>query len=115
MEYVVLGIGVNVKQTAFPASLSNKAISLEEAGAPEADLNRLAAEILNALSSFLEGEAFVPEYRKYSCVLGREIQVIQGNAKAVSFDEQAHLLVIDKDGKERLLCSGEISLRGDFT
>ena len=58
MEYVVLGIGVNVKQTAFPASLSNKAISLEEAGAPEADLNRLAAEILNALSSFLEGEAF---------------------------------------------------------
>ena len=119
MEYVVLGIGVNVKQTAFPASLSNKAISLDEAGAPEVDLNRLAAEILNALSSFLEGEAFLPEYRKYSCVLGREIQVIQGNdvfdAKAVSFDEQAHLLVIDKDGKERLLCSGEISLRGDFT
>lgn len=119
MEYVVLGIGVNVKQTAFPESLSNKAISLEEAGVSQVNLNRLAAEILNALSSFWDGEAFLPEYREHSCVLGREVQVIQGNdvfdAKAVSFDDQAHLWVVTKDGKEVLLCSGEITLRGDFT
>ncbi len=119
VEYVVLGIGINVKHTAFPESLRNKAISLEEAGASQVDLNWLAAEILNALNSFWEGESFLPEYQEHSCVLGREVQVIQGNdifhAKAISFDDQAHLLVVTNDGKELLLCSGEITLQGDFT
>lgn len=118
LEYVVLGIGVNVLRTAFPEELSGKAVSLEEAGISDADPNRLAAEILNALESCLEQD-FLDEYRRRSCVLGKRIRVLRGNesfdAVADAFDQEAHLHVRTDMGEEIILCSGEVSLRGDFT
>lgn len=117
VEYVVLGIGVNVLHTAFPQELSGQAMSLEDAGISDVNLNRLAAEILNALEDCLEQD-FLDEYRGRSCVLGKRVRVSRGSeafdAVATAFDEEAHLHVRTDMGEEITLCSGEISLRGDF-
>lgn len=118
LEYVVLGIGINVLRSAFPAELSPKVVSLEDAGVLDVDPNRLAAEILNALENCMT-EDFLEEYRRRSCVLGKRVRVLQGNESfegvAVGFDVEAHLHVRTDAGEEIVLCSGEVSLRGDFT
>lgn len=118
VDYIVLGIGVNVKKSAFPPELADAAISLEEAGAGAVDPSRLAAEILNSLGRCLEG-GFLEEYRARSCVLGRRVRVLRGNetfyADAKSLDDRAQLHVVTEAGEEIVLCSGEVSLRGDFS
>lgn len=118
IDYVVLGVGVNVLRAAFPPELSDVAVSLEEAGARLVDQNRLAAAILNELGR-CENMDFLDEYRARSCVLGRQVRVIQGTrsyeAEAVDLDQRGHLRVVTAEGETIMLSSGEISLRGDFT
>lgn len=118
VEYVVLGIGVNVRKTAFPPELSNVAACLEDAGAA-VDPNRLAAEILNQLGACLENGRFLEEYRRRSCVLGRRVRVLRGDeafeAQAVDLDSEAHLVVGTDAGERITLHSGEVTLRGDFS
>ncbi|MCQ2613501.1 MAG: biotin--[acetyl-CoA-carboxylase] ligase [Treponemataceae bacterium] len=127
---VVIGIGINVRgaEDAFPQDIQHIAGSLESAGlkgndsekgGPVLSRNAIASELLRQLDIALREEnrmETVEEYRAKSLVIGRRINVIQGDssypAEAVSLTDDCHLLV-KPEGSEQLveLQSGEVSVR----
>ena len=117
LEYVVLGIGVNVARMTFPEELRDIATSIEnESGAP-VSRSRLIAEISNQLEGLydqLETGEFMAESRARSNVIGRDVTVIRGDARyeahALDIDDQGRLVVRTASGVERI-GAGEISLK----
>ena len=110
---VVLGIGINVGVTDFPAELQTIATSLGNEGfhlAPE----DVAAAFLNGLPAVLSDPDAVDEYRRRNLVLGREVTVLRGgetySAIAEGITDDGHLVVCPADGVVEL-SSGEVSLR----
>ena len=121
LHYVVLGIGVNLKQTAFDAELKEKATSLLLEGV---DIDR---KIL--LSTFLDRFFFyydqfeshqlkdVMTYHKsHSVTMNREVVIIskdnQRFAQAIDLDENGSLIVINENGEKETIFFGEVSVRG---
>ena len=123
LSAVVVGIGINfcIPQAAFPEELRPLATSLYDGPAsvpPSFDANALVSEVvhnLHALVSRLPDRSFLSVYRDRSLLLGRNITVHQGrqafSATAVGIDDDAHLIVEDENGMQRVLSSAEISIR----
>ena len=114
LSAVVLGIGINVGVTAFPADLSAIATSLANEGFTLARED-LAAAFLNELTDALADPTAMEEYRRRNLVLGRLVTVMQGNdvypATAEAITDDGHLIARTADGTLRELSSGEVSLR----
>ena len=122
LSSMVVGIGINFStpHQAYPPALRPIVKSLYEKSSlvPEdVDPSLLVARLVQKLigySSALSERAFLSEYRSRSIVLGRDIlirtQKKQRKARAVSIDEDAHLVVVTEEGKEEILSSGEISI-----
>lgn len=120
---VVVGLGVNVSQTAadFGPELSQVATSLAlELGRPvrRADL---AATILAALddmyAAFPQAKAeYWAAYRARCATLGREVRLVGPDGAAPAFardiDENFALLVDHPDGTSGAVTAGEVSVRG---
>ena len=121
VNYLVVGIGVNVSTDSFPPELSEIATSLAAAGGEEINCNRLIAAILNEFRQVcaeLENREYLEEYKLRSCVLGKSVQLIRGKesqeAFALDVDRDAHLVVRLPNGSIQTIRSGEISLKGDW-
>ncbi len=121
LDYLVVGIGVNVSTDSFPPELSEIATSLAAAGGGEIDCNHLIAAILEEFEQVcaqLETREYLEEYKARSCVLGKPVQLVRGEelqeAFALDIDRDAHLVVRLPDGDVRTVSSGEISLKGDW-
>ena len=118
LEYVVVGIGINVGRMRFPDELASIATSVEnECGLP-VSRSRLIAEIANQISALyadLPSGSFMAENRRRSVVISREVTVLGGaepyTAKAVDIDGQGRLVVELPGGQTQILNSGEISIR----
>lgn len=121
-DYVVVGVGINVSQTAetFRAQgLESIAASLAAEGWP-VERNHLAACVLTALEAmyrtFPQGrQSCLEEYRKHCLTLGRAVSFeedgrgLSGTARSVDGD---FALVIDgADGREHRVSSGTVSLK----
>jgi BirA family biotin operon repressor/biotin-[acetyl-CoA-carboxylase] ligase len=120
-EYLILGIGVNL--TEHPTEI-NATDLLAETG-QAVDRHRLCAEITKELLAILDqiiggdsasgASAYMDEYRRLSCVIGRKIKLIQQDTEtigsAVGIDDEGGLIVTFPDGRTETLTSGEISLR----
>ncbi len=121
IEALVLGIGINVKESekGFPEEIKNKAGTLEEsAGMNHISRNRLAASVIDEvlkINEHLNPEDFLKEYRSKCFILGKNIAVSRGDelyaAKAVDIGERGELIVKKQDGTFSILNSGEISIR----
>ena len=119
LRYVVLGIGIDVYEPegGFPPPLEGVAAAVYSA--PRGDgKNELAAAVLSRffeLYSHLDDPAVMEEYRRRSCVVGREIDVLSARgarrARALNIGADGHLLVRYEDGGEEKLYAGEISIR----
>ena len=116
MEYVIVGIGINISAEGLPAEL--KSIAGGIAGADKPQRNRLIAEILNRLEQrllCLSPADFMDEYRKRSNVIGQRVTVLQGDrtesGMALGIDDRACLVVRMDSGEIRSLNSGEISCK----
>ena len=111
--YVLVGIGINLTTAQFPEDLQHKA------GAVGAPLCReaLAADICDRLAQAVDSLAvptYLDYYRQNMLGLGQEITYIEDgiphNARMTGITDWGELIVLE-EGRERLLCSGEISLR----
>jgi BirA family transcriptional regulator, biotin operon repressor / biotin---[acetyl-CoA-carboxylase] ligase len=120
--YVILGVGINCFEVAYPEELSEIAGNLGGGFSR----NQLAAEIINqwnALMPDIETRAFLETYRQRSAVLGNEILIYPvGNrdadgilAQALSIDDDGGLVVQYQEGPKfgltETLSSGEVSIR----
>lgn len=121
MQYVVVGVGVNVGAARFPDELKNIATSISNECGENIDRNRFIAELLNQMnllySDFEIGvcQGFVQESRSRSNVIGRNVLVLRGGesypARAVDIDDHGSLIVQRVGGEVETLHSGEVSLR----
>jgi BirA family biotin operon repressor/biotin-[acetyl-CoA-carboxylase] ligase len=93
--------------------------------------SRIAAEVVRQFMDLYESfpeKRYLEEYRRYSCLIGKEIRVIPTEqitgsveeaeraaspifGKVLSIDENCRLMVAYEDGSCELLSSGEVSVR----
>lgn len=117
LEYVVLGIGVNVAKMDFPEELKDIATSIENECGKPISRSRLIAEISNALDALydqLSTGGFMDESRRRSNVIGRDVTVLRGDerypAHVLDIDDQGRLVIRTDSGVSRM-GSGEISIK----
>lgn len=121
VDYVILGIGVNVypPQSGFPPQLKEIAGSIFSLPQYQNQFrNRLAAEIINRFFEYyqhLPQKAFFDEYRNRSMVLGKKINVIKNGlplpATALEIENDFRLKVRYDNGNIESLSGEEISIR----
>lgn len=111
---IVVGIGVNICTGDFPPELRDIAGSI----GCRIDRNRLAAGISGRLLAYWQhpqDRSYLEYCRLHSMVLGQDIVYYeQGQpnyARALDLDDNGGLRVVDREGREKILRSGEISLR----
>lgn len=121
INYVVLGIGMNVKNEDFDSELKNKATSLHKEGY---ELHRV--DIVKEI--FYQFELLYKKYldndkeevlnicRDYSAILNKEIYIIRNDekelVKCIDVNEEGNLLVKNSSGQVKEIISGEVSIRG---
>ena len=125
IQYVAVGVGVNVGLQEFPPEIADKAASLEaECGKPVSRA-ALAANILKAFEKYYE--SFLQEL-SLSCIRDkynrrlvnrdREVRVLdpQGEFQGIArgINEFGELLVERDDGSVTIVFAGEVSVRGIY-
>lgn len=115
VEFIILGIGLNVNTVDFPADLHEIAGSLNP---KDVTRNQLCAHLLNELFSLfskLNDPQVLEEYKSKSNVLGNWITFMKNQesyeAFAEDINEQGGLVVRLKNDEKMILNSGEISIR----
>jgi BirA family biotin operon repressor/biotin-[acetyl-CoA-carboxylase] ligase len=127
LQYLVMGIGVNVSQTSdeFSPEVRTMASSLsQELGVPVSRPALAAAEIaeLDKLYAALltgETEEYLMRYRESCVTLGREVQLLRADGsrehvRALDIDDQFGLVVRRDSGETAVIRSGEASVRGMY-
>ena len=133
--YVVCGIGINVNNryecssdeyltVEAPAEIKNVAsvaTSVCDIIGHDTEREKIAAFVLNELEKTISlcaddigYNALLKEYARASCVLGKEVIVIDGNkrirGKAVGLDAIGRIIVLVQ-GREECFNAGDVSLR----
>lgn len=125
LNYVVLGIGVNVnqKQEEISQEISFKATSISQYLGRDISrdvvLQAILAELDYFYRKFISGKCLneIIEICKYnSATLGKNVKVIKDNeiieGKAMDIDSMGQLIIQDNHDKEIKIISGEVSVRG---
>ena len=123
IDYVVLGIGINVHQTDadFTPDVAAMASSLDAVLGRKVSRPQLAAALMEELDILRNEILWHPEryweaYCKRCLTIGRTVQLIRGDgrctAQAIGVDEQFGLIVHHEDGTQETVRSGEVSVRG---
>lgn len=118
-EWLVVGIGVNVAQTTFPADIADTATSLALCGY-EVDRDVLALAILAELDGLRAAlphpDVWRAEYRARCVNMGKTVRVLRDGearqARALDIDGEFGLTVAYEDGGRETVRSGEVSVRG---
>lgn len=125
VEYVIIGIGINLYRPydGFPEEIKNTAGALLNSS-PDADvINKLyAAAVFHFYDIYMNdnNEAYIPEYKRRSMLIGRYIKIIRNNendkksrnnyALAEAIDDSCRLIIKYDDGRRDILSSGEVSV-----
>ena len=125
IDYVVVGVGINVNTTNFPEELKDTATSLYMESGRVSDRETLVESIVEyfdgAYRQFLETQdlSFLKEaYNDMLVNVGREVRVLEpGNeytAYAQGINTEGELLVRTAEGEEKRIYAGEVSVRGIY-
>jgi BirA family biotin operon repressor/biotin-[acetyl-CoA-carboxylase] ligase len=119
LDFVVLGVGINVNQTRFPESIGEKATSLKTASGESHDRASLFRTVVKALEDHYARfsssgfESVVAQWLSRSSMLNRRISVsmhgapVSGIVKGLSREGGLILLT---GGEERVLFAGDVSI-----
>ena len=125
INYVVIGVGINVNQEEFPQGLSDKATSLRiETGRRMKRAGMIAAvmeRFEKNYGMFAETKDLSKLQEKYNSMLvnaGRDVRVLEPgneyNAHALGINEIGELMVMTEDGIRKNIFAGEVSVRGIY-
>ncbi|MBQ3216646.1 MAG: biotin--[Oscillospiraceae bacterium] len=118
---VIIGVGLNCNTV--PEEVRDMATSLREITGNQMDIDGLAAAILQALSEMdrelLSGKSrYLREYESACVSIGKQVQLIKGeeriSAYTLGIDENGGLLLRYADGREGVVNTGEVSVRGMY-
>ncbi|MDR3149638.1 MAG: biotin--[acetyl-CoA-carboxylase] ligase [Oscillospiraceae bacterium] len=117
VEYIHLGIGLNIYHCDFPDDIVLKAGSIFERGAVGDARAELAAASIRAfygLYSRLPDKGFMDEYRERSVLMGRQILLTDESGTryvvAEEISDDAALIVREFSGETRTLISGRCKI-----
>lgn len=125
IDTVVVGIGINyrIPEGGYPEKLNDiiGAVCTQDQVIPR---NTLVAAVLNELYALYEGlsqRTYMEDYRKWSNVIGKEVRYSTGvdnsdqaaweYGTALDIDEDGGLIVRLQNGEEKVLRTGEVTLR----
>lgn len=115
VEHVVIGIGINFSVLSFPDELADRACSLSVSGITRNMLIASVCDELYGITKDLSDKSFFETYRERMLVIGRDITYYENSqphsAHAVDVDSNGGLIVRGSDGHEKILRSGEITVR----
>lgn len=125
IDYVVVGVGINVNNTQFPTDLKDKATSLYIQGGKQFDREQILRDVVDLFQEMyrqFEKEqdlSFIQKaYNEMLVNAGKEVRVLEpGNeytAYAQGINNCGELLVQTQDGKEQIVFAGEVSVRGIY-
>lgn len=119
LSYAVLGLGINIKnpESGYPEDFAYKTTNLEEIAGDISDEKKwqLIGEFITTFDKVFsdKNKSYVKEYKEASCLTGCKIEILSGEhkgfAKALDIDDNARL-VVEKDGKNFCIDSGDISI-----
>ncbi len=119
VEFVIVGIGINVNQREFPPDLSEKATSLALELGTEVDRAELFREIMRSLESRYEAlrecgfQSIIPLWTERTSMIGRKISVSQNGVLmegvAQGINEQG-ALVLGNNGNSVALMAGDVTI-----
>mgnify|MGYP005801476771 FL=1 len=123
VHFVIPGIGINVNTASFPPEIAEIATSLYLECGKTVSRRRLVHRVLERLEEHYETflrtgsfAAMLEDYRKHCITLGKEVHVLGREpffAEALDITPEGELLVCRADnGKEEVVFSGEVSIRG---
>ncbi len=124
IDYIVIGIGINVHNRHFPENIEHMATSIElEIGhdvAREALGPLVLQEFEKYYDIFMQEQdlsLLQEEYQKMSANKGRKVTVLdpagdfEGTARGITSRGE---LIVDTEAGQRLVSSGEVSVRGIY-
>lgn len=123
VEYLIIGIGINVNQRTFHGELMQKATSVRLEAGKEISRPQLFLAVVNEFFSlydaFVATLDFIPvarEYSKNSAILGKQIDILSfGKTESgvcIGFDKDGALILQLEDGKKKRVVAGDVSIRG---
>jgi BirA family biotin operon repressor/biotin-[acetyl-CoA-carboxylase] ligase len=119
IDFVVIGIGINVNQREFPPELARKASSLALQSGHDFDREELFREIMRSLESHYRAMlrhgfgGIIPLWVERSGIIGRQVSVSQngtvltGTVKGLS---GTGALIMENEGVERVLLAGDVCI-----
>ena len=125
IDYVVVGVGLNVNTSKFPEELKDTATSLYLESERMLDREKIVESVVDyfdkAYRRFIEEQdlSFLREaYNNMLVNVGREVRVLEpGNeytAYAQGINSEGELLVRTAEGEEKSIYAGEVSVRGIY-
>lgn len=125
VNYVVIGVGINVNQKHFPEEIADMAVSLRKETGKVYRRSELIAAVLERFEenygTFLRTGDLSEIRKAYDAALvnrGREVRVLEpGNeyeALAEGISDIGELVVRLPDGQKRHVFAGEVSVRGIY-
>ena len=113
---VIVGVGINVTQQAFPDALSNIATSLQLLSANALGREQLLADVLSQLQALLgrleaDGMASIAEaLRPHDALLGRRLRIEGVEGCGAGIDEAGRLLLRSDAAELRPIAAGHVEL-----
>lgn len=125
INYVVIGVGINVNTQRFPEEISSTAVSLYMAAGEKFSRAELTACCMKhfeiCYDKFLEKESLEDLREEYESLLvntGRQVRVLDPGKEytgtALGIDQEGELLVECGDGQVKVVYAGEVSVRGIY-
>ncbi|MCH4890723.1 biotin--[acetyl-CoA-carboxylase] ligase [Acidaminobacter sp. JC074] len=123
INYVIVGIGVNVNQSSMPDDLSDKAVSLKMGLDKTISRKAIVLNFLQAFEDLYDDfiknkslEKTIDICRKKSILIDKSVKLITKagtrQVQAKDINEDGHLVIVNEDGKEEAVFYGEVSVRG---
>ena len=126
IHYVVIGVGINVNQTAFAEEIRDRATSLCLESGMEINRSRLVARVMHyfekdyaLFEKTWDLSGLIDQYNRFLVNRDREVRVLdpQGEYEGIArgINEKGELLVERKsDGQTVQVYAGEVSVRGVY-
>lgn len=124
IDYVIIGIGINVNNAAFPDEIANKAISLRIASGHTIDRSEFFACVINKLdrviSDFLISLSIddITHFKSMCATMNRTVTIVRAGQEitgtACDVSPNGELIVRLDDGREIAVNSGEVTVQGIY-
>lgn len=123
LNYIVIGIGINVNEDIMPKDIKHKATSLKIEIGSEIERKIIVANILNEFEKnyelFKEKGIihFIPKLKKHSALINKVVTISNPfktfTGKVIDIDNEGYLIVEDENGEVQSIVGGDVSIRGE--